>query len=344
MIGVAVSSAERLDTALSFRPPDRVPFFLPAHLQAARRLGLGVRECLETPEHVVAAQLLLRDWLGHDVVSAAVPAAFELEPWGGSVEFVDNGPPVAGPPPMEPDDIPTLEPPSLSDSPRLLGALRAIEMLRARVGDAVPVMGSIVSPFSLPLIQLGFERYLEVLVERPAEFQRLMEVNAAFCLEWATAQVNAGATMIAYYDPMSSPTCVPVDTARELGLPIARRLLPFIGAPFAVHFASGHSIPLLDDLVALGATAVGIGAQEDVAVALERSRRRIGIVGNLNGVAMCGWSPADARAAAAHLRAAGAGGGLIVADCHGEIPYPVQDDILSTIAETIRQGAPEAGD
>jgi uroporphyrinogen decarboxylase len=191
---------------------------------------------------------------------------------------------------------------------------------------------------------LGFEQYLEVLVERPSEFQRLMEVNAAFCLEWASAQVRAGATVVAYYDPMLSPTCVPVETARELGIPIARRLLPFIGAPFAVHFASGHSVPLFDDLVALGAKAVGIGAQEDVAVALQRSRGRIGIIGNLNGVAMCGWSAADARAAAAHLGAAGADGGLIVADCHGEIPFSVADDVLSTIAETIRQGTPEAGD
>jgi uroporphyrinogen decarboxylase len=332
-----LTSAERLAAAMSFREPDRVPFFLPAHMHAARRLGISIRECLESPRNVVAAQMLLLEWLGHDVVSAAPPAAFEAEPWGVTVDFDDAGPPVAGPPPIRPQDIAQLQPPRVQDSPRLLAVLEATAALRARVGDAVPVVGAVISPFSLPVLQLGFETYLEVMLERPGDFARLMEVNEAFCLEWALAQVRAGATALGYADPVASPTVVPPETARGKAFVVARRMLPRVGVPFAVNFASGRSLPLVDDLIGLGAMAIGISAEEDLGDALKQCRGRIGVTGNLNALAMCAWTPADAESAVrAILESAGTGGGFLLTDNHGEIPFPVPDDVLSTIAEVVK--------
>ncbi len=332
-----MTSAERVSAAMGFRRPDRVPFVLPAHMHAARRLGLGIRECLETPRHVVAAQLHLCEWLGNDVVSGAPPAAFEVEAWGGTIEFDEAGPPVAGPPPIQPRNIPRLQPPRLEDSPRLLGSLEAIAELRARVGNTVPVVGAVVSPFSLPVLQLGFEAYLEVMLERPLDFERLMEVNAAYCREWARAQVRAGATTLTYADPVASTDVVPLETARQKALAVARQVLPDVGVPYIFSLASGRSLPLVDDLVELGATAVGVSAQENLGEAIARCRGRIGVVGNLNALAMCGWSIADAESAAINaLWAAGTEGGWMLADNHGEIPFPVPDDVLSTIAETVK--------
>jgi uroporphyrinogen decarboxylase len=332
-----MTSAERVDAAMGFRQPDRVPFVLPAHMHAARHLGLSIRDCLETPRHIVAAQLHLREWLGNDMVSGAPPAAFEVEAWGGTIAFDESGPPVAGPPPIRPQDIARLQPPRLEDSPRLLRALEAITELRARVGNAVPVVGAVVSPFSLPVLQLGFETYLEVMEERPLDFERLMEVNVAYCLEWARAQVRAGATALAYADPVASTDVVPLETARQKALAVARRVLPDIGVPFIYSLASGRSLPLVDDLVGLGATAVGVSAQEDLGEALERCWGRIAVVGNLNALAMCGWSTADAESSViSALWAAGTNGGWMLADNHGEIPFPVPDEVLSAIAETVK--------
>jgi len=332
-----MTSAERVHEAMAFRRPDRVPFVLPAQMHAARRLGLGIRECLETPRHVVAAQLHLREWLGNDIVSGAPPAAFEVEAWGGTIEFDEAGPPVAGPPPIRPQEIARLEPPRLEDSPRLLGALEAIAELRARVGDTVPVAGAVVSPFSLPVLQLGFETYLDVMLERPLDFERLMEVNIAHCLEWARAQVRAGATVLVYADPVASTDVVPLETARRTALGVARRVLSDLGVPCIFGLASGRSLPLVDDLVSLGATAVGVSAQENLGEAIARCWGRIAVVGNLNALAMCGWSTADAESAVINaLWAAGTDGGWLLADNHGEIPFPVPDDVLKTIAETAK--------
>ncbi len=175
------------------------------------------------------------------------------------------------------------------------------------------------------------------MLERPLDFERLMEVNIVHCLQWARAQVRAGATALAYADPVASTDVVPLETARQKALAVARRVLPDLGVPFIFGLASGRSLPLIDDLVELGAAAVGVSAQENLGEAIARCRGRIGVVGNLNALAMCGWTAADAESATINaLWAAGTEGGWVLADNHGEIPFPVPDDVLSTIAETVK--------
>jgi len=65
---------------------------------------------------------------------------------------------------------------------------------------------------------------------------------------------------------------------------------------------------------------------------------RVALMGGLNGLAMCHWSPADAEAAVKEaLRAAGAGGGFVLAEHHGEIPWCVSEEVLVAVAEAVRR-------
>jgi uroporphyrinogen decarboxylase len=45
-------------------------------------------------------------------------------------------------------------------------------MLKARVGDDAPIIGVVMSPFSLRVVQIGFERYMELIYERPDQFRQ----------------------------------------------------------------------------------------------------------------------------------------------------------------------------
>ncbi len=58
-------------------------------------------------------------------------------------------------------------------------------------------------------MQLGFDKYLELMHYNPAIFNKLMEVNEEFCVQWANAQLEAGATAICFFDPVSSTTIIP---------------------------------------------------------------------------------------------------------------------------------------
>ena len=61
-------------------------------------------------------------------------------------------------------------------------------------------------------------------------------------------------------------------------------------------------------------------------------------MGNLNGIEMCNWSPEQAEMVVKQLIELGAGGGgFILSDHHGEIPYQVPDSVLSSISHAIKK-------
>jgi uroporphyrinogen decarboxylase len=62
------------------------------------------------------------------------------------------------------------------------------------------------------------------------------------------------------------------------------------------------------------------------------------LLGNLNGVEMRRWTPEQAEAQVkAAIAAAGHGGGFILSDNHGEIPYQVPEDTLLAISEAVHR-------
>ncbi len=163
-------------------------------------------------------------------------------------------------------------------------------------------------------------------------------MNEEFCVGWANAQLAAGATAIVYFDPVSSPTIVPLSLYRSLGQPLATRVIKRIQGPVATHFASGATLPVLDDVIATGTVGVGISATEDLAAVKEVCRGRATIIGNLDGIGMRHWTPEEAEAKVkAAIVAAGPGGGFILADNHGEIPYQVDESTLHAIANAARK-------
>jgi uroporphyrinogen decarboxylase len=194
------------------------------------------------------------------------------------------------------------------------------------------------SPFSLPVMQMGFEPYLNLIYERPALLERLMAINEEFCVAWANAQLDAGAHFIVYFDPVSSPTILRKEKYGAMGLGVARRTLARIHGPKAMHFASGRTLAILNEVAENGAAAVGVSCLEDLAVLKAACRDRMTVVGNLNGIEMARWTPAEAEEAVkTAIAKAGSGGGFILCDTHGEIPWQVPDRTLSAIGDAVRR-------
>jgi uroporphyrinogen decarboxylase len=330
---------QRVLTALGHKEPDRVPFFLPTYLQGARELGIGIREYFSRAENVVAGQLRLAGKHRADSVSSFFYASLEIEAWGGETVFFDDGPPNAGAPIIRsPEEIERLVPPRVAECKGLLRSLSVARELKAQIGEATPIIGVVMSPFSLPVMQMGFEAYLDLVYDRPGLLDRLLRVNEEFCVEWANAQLAAGATAIVYFDPLCSPTMVSPDLSRQFGFPVARRTIGRFKGPAATHLASGRCLPVVEDLVRTGTLAVGVSAAEDLGELKSACRGKLALVGNLNALEMRRWTPSQVEEEVKRAIAkAGAGGGFILSDNHGEIPWQVPDDVLMGVAEAVRR-------
>jgi uroporphyrinogen decarboxylase len=329
----AMTSMERVLTALGHEEADRVPLSLLLTLHGARELGLGIKEYFSRAEYVVEGQLRMLKKYRHDSVNAFCSAAMSVEAFGGEVLWFDDGPPNSGKPIIRQDeDILSLEVPDLSKVPSFQRMLQSIQLLKEKLGDNVPVMGIVVSPFSLPIMQMGFAPYLDLMYERPTLFQRLMAVNQEFCVACANAQVQAGATAICYFDALLSPS----NTAgeyRETGFAIARQTLARINSPSAIHMATAPALPVIEEVIRTGTSIIGVSILDDLAELKARCQGRLTILGNLNGITMRCWTVEQAEQTVKEVLATAApGGGFILAD-NGEIPWQVGEDVLMALSE-----------
>jgi uroporphyrinogen decarboxylase len=333
-----LTSMQRVLTTLGHQEPDRVPLILLVTLHGAKELGLSIREYFSRPDYMLEGQLRLRRKYRHDCYYTFAHAPLENEPWGGEVVFVDDGPPNSGQPPISADQIESLAVPRIADAPGLQRVLEFTRNLSAQVAGDAPLIGVVISPFSLPVMQMGFSQYLDLLLEQPERFERLMQLNEEYSVAWANAQLDAGANAICYFDPVSSPTVIPRELYLRSGYQVARRTIARIKGPTVTHFASGRSLPVIADVVETGTLGIGVSAEEDLAELKRAATGKISLLGNLNGITMRRWSPAETEATVkAAIAAAGPGGGFLLGDNHGEIPFQVPDEVLLAISEAVQR-------
>lgn len=333
-----MTSLQRVLTSLGQKEPDRVPLFLLLTMHGAKELGMTIKKYFSKGENVAKGQIILRKKYDHDCYYAFFYAPIEVEAWGGEVIYSEDGPPNSGEPIIKnANDILKLQVPLIKGNAALEKNLKCIEILKEKGEKEVPIVGVVMSPFSLPVMQMGFEKYLLLIHEQPDIFEQLMKLNEEFIVSWANAQLEAGATAITYFDPVSSTTIIPRELFLKTGFEIAKRTLARINGPTAVHMASGRCLPIIDDLAQTGTAIVGTSVLEDLAEVKSACNGRLTVLGNLNGIEMCRWTKKEAEdAVKAAIDKAASGGGFILSDNHGEIPFQVTDEIIMTIAETVR--------
>jgi len=339
MTNTAMSSMQRVLTTLGHQEPDRVPLFLLTTMHGAKELGMSIEQYFSSAEHVAQGQMRMLEKYRGDCVYPFFHASIETEAWGGTTLFSPDGPPLCGDPIItRATDIETLSSPRVADSPALQKVLATIRQLKQQLADTVPIIGVAISPFSLPVMQMGFHSYIELMYEQPALFDRLMQLNEEFTVEWANAQLEAGATAICYFDPVSSTTSVPRELYRKTGQQVAKRTLARIKGATATHLASGRGLSIIPDIADTGTAVVGVSALEDLAELKKAAGGRVTLLGNLNGVEMRRWTPQQAELAVKRAIAkAGPGGGFVLADNHGEIPWQVPDAVLLAIRDAVER-------
>jgi uroporphyrinogen decarboxylase len=102
--------------------------------------------------------------------------------------------------------------------------------------------------------------------------------------------------------------------------------------------ASGRCLDIVDDLAATGTAGIGVSALEEIGMVKQAVRGRMTIIGNLNGIEMVRWTKAmTEKKVKETIQRAGKGGGFVLSDNHGEIPYQVSFETLEWIADAARR-------
>jgi uroporphyrinogen decarboxylase len=334
-----MTSADRVFTTMDHEEPDRVPFTLNLNLHGAKLLNLSIEEYFSNPENLVKAQIHFREKYGIDILSSFYYSSLEFEAFGGKSLFYDNGPPNAGKPIFKhQEDIFNFDIPNIYETQVVKKVVKTTKLLREKVKDDVPILGIATSPFSLPVMQLGLKNYLDLLYDDHEGFEVLMNKNEKFCVNYANLQLEAGADAIAYSDPMSSPTMIPRNLFLKTGFKVAKRTIDQINGDVAIHHASARTMELIEDLKKLDILGFAASSMEDLSELKKMCKGELTIMGNLNGVKMRDWTPKEAEEKVKDaILKAGVGGGFILTDNHGEIPYQVPERVIEAISKAVRK-------
>jgi [methyl-Co(III) methanol-specific corrinoid protein]:coenzyme M methyltransferase len=166
--------------------------------------------------------------LGFDAVRVPFCQTFEAEALGCTLKpgGSDGIPGINSPPPYEIDDTPVLPDDFLSRG-RIPELLKAVGILKKEAGDAVPIVGGIIGPFTIAGALLETVPLLKASFKTPEKMRPFLEV--------AQALIDAGVDIIACEDMTASPALIAPNTYRDFELKYQKRQFDAISVPKILH-------------------------------------------------------------------------------------------------------------
>ena len=200
-------------------------YFPEAHLDAEKMAALAVTG------HTI---------LGFDVVMPLFSVCHEAEAMGCNVNWgtIESMPESGKPIFQDVEDIKI--PPDLLSRPGCQVPLKAISLLKARLGENAAVCGKVFGSWTQGYHYFGVENFLITTIDDPDKTHRILDKLMPVTVQFAQAQIDAGADCILLADHATSDLCSP-QAYREFLLPRHRQLAELIKAPVILHTCGNTS-------------------------------------------------------------------------------------------------------
>lgn len=215
-----MNSLERIQAAVSFEKPDRVPVIAQVFGHAAGLAGVPLGDYVRDGELLARCQIKALEHYGYDAVFALMDVNVETEAVGSVLTYrADQYPMVKSYAFSDGADLDSLSVPNPHQAGRMPELLKAARVLRREVGDDVLVVGCVLGPMTLATQLLGMEAALYLAVDEAESSARLLDFSAEVVIRFGVAQIETGAHLPVVFDPSASPAVVPYQFFREFELP-----------------------------------------------------------------------------------------------------------------------------
>ncbi len=177
---------------------------------------------------------------------------------------------------------------SFLDRSRIPVVLKAIDISRKRYNDALPVISSIVGPFTLATRLYGMESILEYTITEPDTLKVILEKTTEISIIYSTEQVNAGAHVIVVGEAACSGELISPQAYKQFFAPAHKRLCTAIPIPSIVHIC-GNITGHLDYIFDTGMTGISFDDQTDINKAVRLLKGKTALIGYVNTLKiLCG--------------------------------------------------------
>ncbi|MDR1580347.1 MAG: uroporphyrinogen decarboxylase family protein [Synergistaceae bacterium] len=331
---------ERCAAVLRDERPDRTPFFPLLMFFAADRSGMAYREYASDGHSLASAQINMAENYHVDAVTVSSDAFRLCADLGGGMVFPENQTPYM-PSPLVKDesDLRSLKiPDPRRKGSRMKDRLDAVSELRRSMGNRTMIFGWVEMPFAEACNVCGLANFMMMLIDAPELAHSVLEFITGIEIDFARAQIEAGAHAIGCGDAAASMISAPL--FREFALPYEHRVneAAHAAGSFTKLHMCGNSTHLLGDLSANGSDIYNVDHMVDLALAGNIYSSAGGTVkGNVNPVTdLMSATPEHARDAARRCVESTRGKKFMLgAGC--EIPAATSDEVFFAFADAVNE-------
>jgi uroporphyrinogen decarboxylase len=290
-------------------------------------------ELCKTPDLAAEVTVTAAERLGVDAAIIFADILLIIEPMGIELEFAKGDGPTIHNPVRSAADIDRLR--EVEDVGSLDFVFEAIKRTRQALRGDVPLIGFCGAPFTIASYIVeggGSKNYVhtkQLMYDDSGAWHAMMSLISRALAKYLNAQIAAGAQAVQLFD--SWVGCLSPDDYRRYVLPhtqsIIRNITP--GTP-VIHFGTGTSA-LLELMCEAGGDVIGLDWRVRLDEAWERIGRDVGVMGNLDPVALFANEDHIRKVAKKILDQAGGRTGHIFNLGHGILPETPVENVMALI-------------
>lgn len=240
-----LSPLERVVLALQYKKGDRVPSAPLVCGASSRVLGYSYDRWSQDPDVAVASLVAAYDLIGFDGFLTLVDLSVEAEDFGQEVLFPERStayPNFDNPLIKTAEDYHKVKRVDPRKSRRMSMVTEVVRGLRKTRGDTVPVMGFVYGPLGVLSQIRGHAELFKDIYRHPDRVLEAVHTINDSLVEYALAQVEAGAHAIVLDPLYSSATVLSKGTWVKFEAEIVRKLTDTLhdaGVPVIIHNCGG---------------------------------------------------------------------------------------------------------
>ena len=262
---------------------DRIPAYPIMGQCNAQLIGASIKEFLLDPKIFIKAQVACYERYKPDIIVMQGDLLMEVEAMGNELRFPENGMCISTKMALEDKGkLSSLKPPDPKKDGRMPAYLEVLAETKKIITDSI-VSGIIAGPWTIAVGLRGATELLKDAMKDPDYAHELMRFCTPIAIRTAEA-VMPLKVGVSFSEAPASCSLISPKMYRTFVLPYHKKIVDYfkekkVGVGFHI---CGYIDPILEDIVNMGITNLSIDAPTDLAKAVEVTKGKAVLIGNIN--------------------------------------------------------------